>query len=80
MQGLKAAVFGVGLFLIGVIGLLAPDPTPEPVVPPDPAQQFLFVLMIAGGICVGIILVISAFRERRENQQLHRAEHERPDE
>jgi hypothetical protein len=38
--------------VVGVLRLLHPDPTPEPVLPPDPAQQIVFLLMIGFGAVV----------------------------
>jgi hypothetical protein len=62
-------VMGFILFVTGIGGLLAPDPTPDPALPPDPAQQIVFIAMIAVG---GVILAVAALGVVRDVRAMRR--------
>jgi hypothetical protein len=66
------AVFAVALVIGGIVGLLNPDPTPEPVLPPDPAQQIIFVLMLVVGLVLSSIIIRGLLYERRELRRIRR--------
>jgi hypothetical protein len=69
---LTVAYIGIVALLVGITGLLLPNPKRAPGVPPDPVQQIALALMILGGLFLVAVFVVSAVRERRDLRRIRR--------
>lgn len=54
-MALAAAVVGV---LVGLLPLLAPDASPEPVMPPEASSGFAYATLLGGFFGLGLLVLL----------------------